>query len=445
VPPESSALLTDHYELTMLAAALADGSADRRCSFEVFARGLPNGRRYGVVAGTGRLLDLIEDFRFGPSELAFLQDRGVVDSDTLDWLEAFRFNGDIWGYGEGDAFFPSSPILIVEATFGAAVLLETLVLSVLNHDSAVAAAAARMRSAARGRRLVEMGARRTHEQAAVASARAAWIAGFDATSDLAAGAQWGIPTTGTSGHAFVLLHDEEASAFDAQVRTLGAGTTVLVDTYDIAAAVRSAVAIAGPDLGAVRVDSGDLDQNVSEVRALLDSLGAKSTRIVVTGDLDEFRIEALAGAPVDAYGAGTSLVTGSGAPTAGLVYKLAAVGSADPSDPLLPVAKKSSGKQTQGGRKDAFRVVAADGRATEEVVRLIDAADQRLPFSEPGMVSDGVRGLLRRLVVGGEIVGREPLSAARERHAIAMNELPPGSLDLAAGPPALPTHLEDES
>jgi nicotinate phosphoribosyltransferase len=440
---ESSALLTDHYELTMLAAALADGSADRRCSFEVFARGLPPGRRYGVVAGTGRLLELIERFRFGPSELAFLRERQVVDANTLDWLEAFTFDGDIYGYREGETFFPGSPVLIVEASFGAAVLLETLVLSVLNHDSAVAAAASRMKGAAAGRRLVDMGARRTHEQAAVGSARAAWIAGFDATSDLEAGRRWGIPTTGTSGHAFVLLHDDEETAFETQIRTLGKDTTVLVDTYDVPTAVRKAVAIAGPGLGAVRVDSGDLGSTVVEVRELLDSLGATGTRIVVTGDLDEYRIEALASVPVDAYGAGTSLVTGSGAPTAGMVYKLAAVGTQSPTDPLRPVAKKSSGKQTRGGRKDATRIIGADGIATAEVIDVIESTEQRATHAEPASVRDATRGLLAALVVSGTIVGREPLAAARERHELSVAELPPSALVLAPGDPVLPTVLED--
>jgi nicotinate phosphoribosyltransferase len=440
---ESSALLTDHYELTMLAAALADGSADRRCSFEVFARGLPPGRRYGVVAGTGRLLELIERFRFGPSELAFLRERQVVDANTLDWLEAFSFDGDIYGYREGEAFFPGSPVLIVEASFGAAVLLETLVLSVLNHDSAVAAAASRMKGAAIGRRLVDMGARRTHEQAAVGSARAAWVAGFDATSDLEAGRRWGIPTTGTSGHAFVLLHDDEETAFETQIRTLGKDTTVLVDTYDVPTAVRKAVAIAGPDLGAVRVDSGDLGSTVVEVRELLDSLGATGTRIVVTGDLDEYRIEALANVPVDAYGAGTSLVTGSGAPTAGMVYKLAAVGTTNPTDALRPVAKKSSGKQTRGGRKDATRVIDPDGIATAEVIDIIESTEQRAIHAEPASVRNATRGLLAPLVVSGTIVGREPLQAARDRHELSIAELPSIALVLGPGDPALPTVLED--
>ena len=322
----STALLTDHYELTMLQAALRSGAAQRRCVFEVFARRLPEGRRYGVVAGTGRLVEAVRDFRFGADELAALRERDVVDEQTLDFLAGYRFSGDISGYAEGECYFPGSPLVVVEASFAEGVLLETLILSILNHDAAVAAAASRMVTAAGDRPCLEMGSRRTHEQAAVAAARAAYVAGFAATSNLEAGRRYGVPTTGTSAHAFTLLHDTERAAFEAQVACLGKGTTLLVDTYDVPTAVEVAVDVAGPELGAVRLDSGDLLAQAVEVRAQLDSLGAGDTRIVVTSDLDEHAIAALAAAPVDAYGVGTSLVTGSGAPTAGLVYKLVSAG-----------------------------------------------------------------------------------------------------------------------
>lgn len=309
----SSALLTDHYELTMLQGALHSGAAARRSVFEMFARRLPEGRRYGVVAGTGRFLDLLERFRFGREELDFLSDHGVVDEPTLEWLADYRFSGNVWGYGEGEAYFPGSPILVVESTFADAVILETLALSVYNHDSAIASAASRMSVAAGDRPLIEMGSRRTHEQAAVASARAAYVAGFATSSNLEAGRSFGVPTGGTAAHAFTLLHDSEQHAFKAQLESMGKGTTLLVDTYDVERAVGHSVELAGKELGAVRIDSGDLAATASRVRAQLDGLGATDTRIVVTGDLDEHAIQALAVAPVDGYGVGTSLVTGSGA------------------------------------------------------------------------------------------------------------------------------------
>src|SRR5215467_6633388 len=351
LPLPATGLLTDHYELTMVRAALRSGAAGRRSVFEVFARQLPTGRRYGVVAGAGRLLDALERFRFGSADLEFLDRAGIADDPTLDFLGNYRFGGNIWGYSEGDCYFPGSPILVVEGAFAEAVVLETLALSVLNHDCAIASAASRMVTAAGDRPLIEMGSRRTHELAAVASARAAYIAGFAFTSNLRASHDYGVPTSGTAAHAFTLVHDSEQDAFATQVDTLGPGTTLLVDTFDVAAAVRKAIEVAGPGLGAVRIDSGDLLEVGRQVRALLDSLGAIKTRIVVSGDLDEYSIAALAATPVDGYGVGTSLVTGSGVPTAALVYKLVArADEAGDTAPLRPVAKRSVGKPGRGGR-----------------------------------------------------------------------------------------------
>ncbi|WP_351232972.1 nicotinate phosphoribosyltransferase [Streptomyces sp. NPDC002133] len=426
----STALFTDQYEFTMLQAALRAGTADRRSVFEVFTRRLPDGRRYGVVAGTGRVLDAVENFRFDEGVLGFLRDQRIIDGPTLDWLSGYRFNGDIWGYPEGEAYFPGSPILRVEGSFAECVLLETVILSILNHDSAIAAAASRMSSAAGGRRLIEMGARRTHELAAVASARAAYIGGFHSTSDLAAGFRYGIPTVGTSAHAFTLLHDTERDAFRAQVDSLGRGTTLLVDTYDVAEAVRTAVEVAGTELGAVRIDSGDLLLVAHRVRHQLDELGARNTKIVVTSDLDEYAIASLAAAPVDAYGVGTQLVTGSGQPTCSMVYKLVArATSADPDAPLIPVAKKSTGgKLSVGGRKWAARRVDEQGDAEAEVLGTGPVPEE---------LED--RQLLVELVKGGEIVAREPLDTARERHIAARERLPLSAVQLSRGEPVIPT------
>ena len=431
--PHSVALLTDQYELTMLQAALRSGTAHRRTVFEVFARRLPDGRRYGVVAGTGRLLDALGEFRFGTAELDSLSDRGIVDDPTLDWLRGYRFSGDIWGYGEGECYFPGSPLLVVEASFAEAVLLETLVLSILNHDSAIAAAASRMTNAAGQRPCIEMGSRRTHEEAAVAAARAAYIAGFATTSNLEAGRRYGLPTAGTSAHAFTLLHDTEREAITAQIESQGVGTTVLVDTFDVDTAVRLAVEAAGPELGAIRLDSGDLLAQAHHVRALLDELGAPKTRIVVTSDLDEYQIAALAAGPVDGYGVGTSLVTGSGAPTAGMVYKLVArAGSAEDDAPMVSVAKRSSAKTTVGGRKWALRRRTAAGVAEAEV----------LGVEAPPTDDGDDRALLVPLVSGGHIVGRETLATARARHVASLAELPPEARQLSRGEPAIPTVYE---
>lgn len=429
----STALLTDHYELTMLQASLRSGAAHRRSVFELFARRLPDGRRYGVVAGTGRFLESLRHFRFEEAELERLRSAKVVDDATVDWLADYRFSGDVWGYAEGEAYFPGSPLLIVESSFAEGVILETLALSIFNHDSAVASAASRMTSAADGRPCIEMGSRRTHEWAAVASARAAYVAGFATTSNLEAGRRYGVPTAGTAAHSFTLLHDDERAAFTSQVESLGKDTTLLVDTYDVTAAVELAVEIAGPELGGVRLDSGDLLVQAKEVRQQLDELGATKTRIVVTSDLDEYAIAALQAAPVDVYGVGTSLVTGSGAPTAGMVYKL--VSRADDSGEMIGVAKASKDKTSVGGRKYALRKISPRGLAEAEVIGIGER-----PFDD-----GNDRELLVPLVRGGEIVGEEPLEAARDRHAASLAELPRKAHQLSRGEPVIPTvYLDDQ-
>jgi len=425
----TSALLTDRYEITMVEAALQAGTADRACVFELFARRLPEGRRYGVVAGTGRFLDELSRFRFGEPELEWLRAGRIVDDRTVDWLADYRFSGDVRGYAEGEVYLPGSPILVVESSFAEGVLLETLALSVFNYDSAVASAAARMVSAADGRPLAEMGSRRTGERSAVSAARAAWIAGFGATSNLEAGRTWGVPTMGTAAHAFTLLHDTEEDAFRAQVATLGPGTTLLVDTYDVPTAVRTAVEVAGTGLGAVRIDSGDLPSVVAQVRRQLDELGATGTKITVTNDLDEHTIAALRAAPVDAFGVGTSVVSGSGHPAAGMVFKL--VARRDGDGAWVSVAKKSAEKATVGGRKAPVRVLV-DGVATTELVRIGDHEAR-----------DGERPLLVPLVTGGVVderwLGEAGTARAREHRAAAVAELPADALRLSRGEPVLPT------
>ncbi|WP_020525424.1 nicotinate phosphoribosyltransferase [Catelliglobosispora koreensis] len=422
----SPGLLTDHYELTMVSAALKDGTASRQCVFEVFARRLPPGRRYGVVAGTGRLLDLLRDFRFGAEEIEFLAQNRIVGANTADWLSQYTFKGNISGYAEGELFFPNSPILTVSGSFAECVVMETLILSVLNHDCAVAAAAARMVTAAKGRAVIEMGSRRTQEESAVAAARAAYLAGFSATSNLAAGLRYGIPTAGTAAHAFTLLHDDEKAAFASQIDALGYDTTLLVDTYDITQGIRNAIEVAGPNLRAIRIDSGDLSVLAAQSRALLDELGAPDVKIVVSGDLDEYAIAALRAEPVDIYGAGTAVVIGSGAPTAGLVYKLVEVEG-------RAVMKRSENKGSIGGRKTAVRRHKPTGTATEEVV-----VSQGTPAA-----MTGDRALQREFIVNGEPVSDLPtLKESRDHLRDCLISIPWEGLKLSSGDPAIPVTLE---
>ena len=426
----TTALLTDHYELTMVRAALRAGTANRRCVFELFARRLPAGRRYGVVGGVGRALRALRHFRFDEESLRFLRDREVVDQALADWLADYKFSGDIWGYPEGEVYFPGSPLVIVEGTFIEAQLLETLLLSIYNHDSAIAAAASRMTAMAGDRPCIEMGSRRTHELAAVAAARAAYLAGFSATSNLEAGRRYGVPTRGTSGHSFTLLYATEREAFAAQIAELGRQTTLLVDTYDVMEAVRIGVELTEGSLGAVRLDSGDLGPLAVQVRELLDSLGATNTKIIATGNLDEFSIAALSGTPVDGYGVGTALVTGSGHPTCEFVYKLVARAASDePGSPMQAVAKRSVDKIYIGGRKYALRRLSEDGTAQAEIIGLGVA-----PSSD-----SNDRPLLVQLVDTGEIVGDESLETMRQRHLHSRAELPLEALKMSRGEPVIET------
>lgn len=429
----TTSLLTDHYELTMLQAALASGTAHRRCTFEVFTRRLPAGRRYGVLAGTGRFLEGLQSFRFDDEDLSFLASRNVVNAQTLKYLENFRFTGNIRGYVEGEIFFPHSPVVQVEATFAEACVLETYLLSILNYDSAVASAASRMTAAAGHRPCIEMGSRRAHERAAVSAARAAAIAGFTATSNLEAGRRYGLHTLGTSAHAFTLLYDSEREAFEAQLQSLGARTTLLADTYDVENAVRLGVELAGEELGGVRLDSGDLVASAQRVRELLDSLGNHNTKITVTSDLDEYAIASLAAAPVDSYGVGTRLVTGSGAPTSAMVYKL--VERENAAGELEPVAKTSAGKRSPGGAKQAARRHNSLGIATAELIGT---------GNNPAAL-ENTRDLIRDFVVSGDILpgftGEEAVRNATERHSASLAELPESARRLSEGEPVIPTEF----
>lgn len=402
----TTGLLTDKYELTMLSSFVADGTAENDAVFELFARRLPEGRRFGIVAGLGRLLDGLRDFTFTEQQKAWLIADGALTEQAADWLGDFRFTGDIWAYAEGDLYWPGSPVLTVTGRLGECILLETLALSVLNHDSAIASAAARMTIAADDRPLMEMGSRRTHEEAAVAVGRAAWLAGFSGTSNLATGHRYAVPTIGTAAHAFTLAHRSEREAFAAQVRALGVGTTLLVDTFDIETGIRTAVEVAGPELGAIRLDSGDLAVEARRARLLLDELGAVGTRIIVTSDLDEYVISALADAPIDGYGVGTRVATGSGHPTASMVYKLVAIADS-PGGTLRSVAKSSENKASVGGRKTAYRY--PDGRER---------------FSLDGTIPDGAEPLQHHVVQRGVIAQQPTLEETRSSVADRLAALP---------------------
>jgi len=421
-------LYTDRYELSMLDGALPSGVIDAKATFEVFTRSLPNGYRYGVVGGTGRLLDALANFTFDEETIAWLVNESIVSHELASFLSSYRFTGDVFGYREGEVFTSHSPILRIEGRF-CDLVLETLALSILNYDSGVATKAARVVNAAEGRRLIEMGSRRTNETAAVAAARAAYVAGFDATSNLAAGKIYGIPTAGTAAHAFILAHRSEREAFEAQLRAQGLGTTLLVDTFDTEVGTELALDVAGPGLGAIRIDSGDLADSTRRSRKLLDQRGATNVKITVTGDLDEFAIAQLLtnGAPVDSFGVGTRLVTGYMPP--GFVFKLVAI---EDGATMRPVAKRSVGKLSSGGAKDAYRIFESDV-AMKEIVVARDA-DVAAPTSP-------CRPLSHPLVEQGDIVVDSSLDSARAVCLAATAELPQSAFTLGAGDPVLVTEV----
>ncbi len=413
----STALLTDRYELTMLDAAVAEGLADRPAVFEAFSRRLPAGRRLRRRRGAG-----------APGRPGARRAAGAGGARVRSRASCRppRSTGSP-PTGPPPASpptprarptRPAAPSLTVECSFGAGAAAR---------DPGAVGPQPRLRRRLRrrpdgarrtGRPLLEMGGRRTHEQAAVAAARAAYVAGFSATSNLEAGRRHGVPTVGTSAHAFTLAHRTEAEAFAAQVAAQGVGTTLLVDTYDTEQGIRTAVEVAGPELGAVRLDSGDLHEEVHRARRLLDELGNDRTRIVVTSDLDEHAIASLAHTQADSYGVGTSVVTGSGAPTAGFVYKLVAL-RFEGDDAFTPVAKRSSGKRSLGGRKTAWRTYDDAGRVADELL-LLDgrAAARRRPRAAGPARARGPRrgpGALPRLA--GRAARRRP-AAERRRPAL---------------------------
>lgn len=416
----STAFKTDAYELTQAYAYYKQGLTDRKAVFEVFARRLPEGRRYGVVSGTNRLLEAIQEFRFTPEQISYLKENTNFSQDFLEYLSNYSFNGEIIGYQEGDVYFPYSPILTVKGTFIDSVLLETITLSILNHDSAVSSAATRMVAAAKGKPLLEMGTRRTDDDAAVHSARAAYLSGFAGTSNLEASHKYGIPFIGTSAHAFTLAFQTELESFQAQIEALGEETTLLVDTYNIQEGIKNAVKAGGKKLGGIRIDSGDLQEETINARKLLDKIGNKNTKIVLSSDIDEYSINELIdrNIPVDSIGAGTRVVTGSGHPTASMVYKLVEIENNE--GKMLPVAKKSDSKQSIGGQKHAYRQYK-DGKLFKEVF----TTDKRRP--------EGFTPV-QRLLYDGKPIFTE-LENVRKFHQETIEKLPKEALLISAGKP----------
>jgi nicotinate phosphoribosyltransferase len=404
-PPERphSALLVDLYELTMGESYVREGLADREATFSLFFRTLPLGWGYALAAGLEDALRYLEGLRFEDEELAFLERSGRFSRRFLDRLEAFRFSGSVRALPEGTAVFPNEPLLEVTAPLLEAQIVETMLLNEVHLQTLVASKAARSVEAAAGARLVDFSLRRTHGgEAGLKVARASYLAGFDATSNVLAGAQLGIPIAGTMAHSFVEAFHDELEAFRAFARAYPDDAILLVDTYDTIEGTRRAIAVGeelaaeGHRLRGVRLDSGDLATLSREVRALLDAAGFTDAMVFVSGGLDEHEIASLlaSGAPIGGFGVGTKMGVSADAPYLDMVYKAVELDG-------RPVLKLSEGKATLPGRKQVWRVREGD-RAAYDVVGLAE----RDAEGEP---------LLVEVMRDGQRVWKESLAASRER------------------------------
>ena len=398
----SLALFTDRYQLTMLAAYARSGLAQRRAVFELFVRRLPASRRYLVACGIARAP--LSELSFSESDLARFEadaflGAAMQNREVRELFERFRFRGRVLCVPEGRICYPHEPLIRVEGTLAEAQLVETLLLSIVNHDTRVASKCARIVTAAQGRECFEFGTRRTHEHAAVDAARAAYVAGFSSTSNEEAGRRYGIPVTGTMAHAFVLAHaadhgeDGERAAFRSFADTFSVSPTFLVDTFDTLRGVDRASEVA--KLAGVRIDSGDLAALALKARTRLDLAGQPNARVVLSDDLDEYKIDALARAliPVDAFGVGTMAVATPDAPSLGAVYKLVAL--EDATGKMVAVQKRAGGKGSSAAPKQVFRhqgvdVIAMEGESHpgEALLQPIDEMDLSLTAARARLVAD---------------------------------------------------------
>lgn len=417
-----SGLLVDLYQLTMGESYLAEGLSEREATFSLYFRSLPAGWGYLLAAGLEDALRYLEELRFSDDDLAYLEGAALFSTAFLERLRSFRFSGSVRAVSEGTAVFPGEPLLEVTAPILEAQIAETMVLNELHLQTLVASKAARSVAAAGGRTLVDFSLRRTHGgEAGLKVARASYLAGFDATSNVLAGRRYGIPLAGTMAHSYVQSFEDELEAFRAFARAYPDEAILLVDTYDTLEGARLAVAVAreleekGHRLRGVRLDSGDLVELSRRVRDLLDRAGFADATIFASGGLDEAEITRLveAGAAIDGFGVGTKMGVSADAPFLDLVYKLVETDG-------RPVLKLSPGKATLPGRKQVWRI-RRDGLAVHDVLGLADSGGDGEP-------------LLREVMRDGRATWSEPLVESRERARRERESLPDGVRALAASP-----------
>jgi nicotinate phosphoribosyltransferase len=424
------ASMADLYELTMAAGYWA-GERTERAAFELFVRHLPAGRGYLLAAGLEDAVAYLENFRFTPEEIDGLRRLpALAETPTqfFDALAALRFTGDLWAVPEGTPVFANEPILTVVAPILEAQIVETALLALVNYPTSVATKAARVVTAARGRGVIEFGARRAPgSDAALIAARAAYLGGCLGTSNVEAGLRFGIPVYGTIAHSWVMSFDDEIEAFRAYQRVFPRNAVFLIDTYDTVAASRRIVRSFRPvEVAGVRLDSGDLGALAREVRQVLDAAGFRETKIFASGDLNERAVAGLVaqGAPIDLFGVGTDLTTVRDAPALGGVYKLVEIQHEGRRDLKM---KLSAEKATYPGHKQVWRQTGPDGRYEGDTVTLIDE-----PAPAPGATP-----LLAPILRGGRRVEPLPSLPELQQQARAAVERLPASLQ-SLDPPAEP-------
>ncbi|MDW8322703.1 MAG: nicotinate phosphoribosyltransferase [Burkholderiales bacterium] len=420
----TSALLTDFYQLTMLAAYHERGMT-QEAVFEFFVRRLPDNRNFLIAAGLEQALDFLERFAFDAEELDWLAGLGRFRPDFLDWLAALRFTGTVEALPEGTPVFADEPLLRVVAPLPQAQVVETRLINLLHYQTLVASKAARVRLAAGDRLLVDFGLRRAHgAEAGMLSARASYLAGFDGTANTLAGLRYGIPVYGTMAHSFIQAHESELAAFEHFARVHPQATTWLIDTYDTEAAAQALVPLArrlaqeGIAVRAVRIDSGDLAAHARRVRAILDAGGLTGIRIFASGNLDEYAVARLLSerAPIDGFGVGTRMNVSADQPHLDCAYKLMEYAG-------RPRRKRSEGKATWPGRKQVYRRYDVNGRMRGDVLTVQDDAHEGEALLQPVM-RDG-----RRLAPA------PPLAELRQRTLAALEALPTHLRTLDPAPP----------
>jgi len=422
---QHSGLLTDLYELTM-AAGYFQSHFDARATFELFVRNLPPERNFLVAAGLEQALEFIENIRFAAAELEYLRRLPVfrhVRGEFFDYLARFRFTGDVWAIPEGSLVFAGEPLLRLTAPIIEAQILETCLLSAINFQTMVASRAARLTIAAKGKPVVEFGARRAHgTEAGIFAARAAWIAGCQGTSNVMAGSLFDIPTYGTQAHSWIMAYEDESRAFDRFLDVFPEQATLLLDTYNVRAALRKIIARGRKPAG-VRLDSGDLAADSRWVRAQLDRAGWRDVQIFASGDLDEKRISLLLrrGAKIDAFGVGSALVAPTDTRNLSMIYKLVEL---ERDGKVREAAKLSESKSTYPGAKQVFRFANRAGKWQRDLIAL---ANESHPSASPLLVP-----VMRQ---GKRLTPAEPLTAARSRCIESLRQLPARLLSIQHAAP----------